>query len=512
MSDQREAAWARIQEQAFTMWMDRTLQGAGFPGVKDLRTDIQDGVQLVHFLELLADRRCSRKLILGSSSRIQRIGNINAALTFLRGDMGVQGVTCSAENILDVTLNEILGMLWVLFRKYRMAIAAEGTKGEDAILEWVNSIVKDYGIEVKSFRTGFQNGLAYLALAHAYDPDNCPFKFEAEKGKAPLEILNTAFDHAQKAMDIQRLLKAEEVVDGTLDERAMSLYTSLFYHAYKAREAAREAAKAHGETETLSARMQLEQQSKSELVSMNLKLREELDACQRERGDLMLQISGLQDEVKRLRNETEAAQSLTEEERQRRLKLEAQLAAQAAELAELRQRLKIEEESKKGNEREMSAKLAEQTLQLQRLEEAKNKLVEAGAAADAKIKDLQRKMRRKDQQIEGLEDDLKVAKEQSDLNRKGLAVLRSNLERHIGDLHTWQKYLDGGASTVSAPDPLIAAGVDADEFLKQPFIEQLNKVSGLLDDENVAMTRLLTQKLEDQAADGAKDKKKKDRK
>lgn len=97
------------------------------------------------------------------------------------------------------------------------------------------------------------------------------------------------------------------------------------------------------------------------------------------------------------------------------------------------------------------------------------------------------------------------------MHRKGLGVLRRNLDQHIEDLHTWQKYLDSKDKTfldfdreVCNPTIVhnimvivaqIRSGLLGELDASADFVEELNILSGKLDTENEAMLKILKTKL-----------------
>jgi len=85
--------------------------------------------------------------------------------------------------------------------------------------------------------------------------------------------------------------------------------------------------------------------------------------------------------------------------------------------------------------------------------------------------------------------------EQDGVHRKGLGVLRRNLDQHIEDLHTWQKYLDSKDKTFLDFDREIRSGLVGELDASADFEEELNILSGKLDSENEAMLKILKAKL-----------------
>jgi septal ring factor EnvC (AmiA/AmiB activator) len=93
----------------------------------------------------------------------------------------------------------------------------------------------DYeGVEVRNFKESFNDGLAFSALINAMDPEALDFYAldQSEKEKN----LNNAFDIAEQKLGIPKLLDPEDLLSGNADERAVILYSSMFFHAFIADE------------------------------------------------------------------------------------------------------------------------------------------------------------------------------------------------------------------------------------------------------------------------------------
>ncbi len=50
-----------------------------------------------------------------------------------------------------------------------------------------------------------------------------------------MELLTTAFEIAEKHMNIPKLLEASDIIEGDPDERSIQLYASLFFHAFSSK-------------------------------------------------------------------------------------------------------------------------------------------------------------------------------------------------------------------------------------------------------------------------------------
>ncbi|MEQ2288900.1 Alpha-actinin-1, partial [Ameca splendens] len=77
----------------------------------------------------------------------------------------------------------------------------------------------------------WKDGLGFCALIHRHRPELIDYgKLRKDD---PMTNLNTAFDVAEKYLDIPKMLDAEDIV-GTArpDEKAIMTYVSSFYHAF----------------------------------------------------------------------------------------------------------------------------------------------------------------------------------------------------------------------------------------------------------------------------------------
>ena len=76
--------------------------------------------------------------------------------------------------------------------------------------------------------------MAFLALVHRFNPDQTKVDWSAHNTGDQERNLSVAFELAEQELGIPKLLDAKEVMTGHVDERSLVLYTSLFFHAYKA--------------------------------------------------------------------------------------------------------------------------------------------------------------------------------------------------------------------------------------------------------------------------------------
>eukprot|EP01113_Clastostelium_recurvatum_P028985 TRINITY_DN349_c0_g1_i3.p1 TRINITY_DN349_c0_g1~~TRINITY_DN349_c0_g1_i3.p1 ORF type:complete len:475 (+),score=198.98 TRINITY_DN349_c0_g1_i3:106-1530(+) len=464
-----DKSWELVQIKAFTAWLNENLKPRGL-GVKDIKTDLSDGILLINFFEELSHKKVKTRYDLKPATRIHKIQNLGVAFSHLEDEMDMRRHGYAAEDIIDTDsrgIKMLLGLLWSLFRKYRIAVIKHSDKSsEEGLLLWCKEQTQGYkGVEIQNFRTSFKDGLAFLALVHHYDPAKTGVKYEEFSNEDPLKNLGAAFEYAEKELGVPKLLEPQEVADGKVDERALVLYTSLFFHAYRANEQARAASDLKAKTE---AELEEEKRRKELLVKNN----EELQTI-------------IKDLEAKLLREKERGDSL---------------------------------EGSLVSEREESARLRGEISRLENL------LKDAAGKQDEdakKIKDLQFKHGQFEEEIELLKGDVegfktKLDQEREETNnvrklvdektnqdgvhRKGLQQLKKHLDLHLEDLHAWQKYLDyeDKATFDFERDvrPLLTA-----ELGEKEFVQQLELLSGRLEHENEAMLKIFkTKAAEAQAA------------
>ncbi|EFA76383.1 actin bundling protein [Heterostelium album PN500] len=425
--------WEIVQEKAFTAWVNSVLDKRG-EKISDVAKDLSDGVKLIFFLELISGKKFNKKFDYEPKARINMIQNLALALHFLEDELKIKVQGIGAEDFVDNNKKMILGFLWTLYRKYRIAVISEGDKSsEEGLLLWCKNTTTGYnGVNVTSFTKTFRDGLAYLALAHKFDQSQ--FNFADYEKLDPIARLNAAFEYAEKGLGVPKLLEAEEVMRGTTDERSLVLYTSLFFHAYRAKE----------EKERLEA-------SKSDLASKLAGLQNSLESEKLSREQLIKQ----KDELKSL------------------------LASLEGEAAEREKFL-----------RELEAKLEEilKNLELERLarmelESRLSKMEKDKAILELKLAEAQDEKARLEAQIEA--DRIRSAAE-----AQSLGLLRKHLDQHVQDLIKWQKLsIENSSSTFD--DQII------EEVSGLPFGEQVKHLATKLEDENKAIQKLLLSKEDD---------------
>lgn len=236
MSSDKDRAWEEVQKKAFTHWVNTVLEKRQVEKVTELTVQFADGLTVVHFVELLCEKKIKKKYTQKPVQKIHKIENTHLAMEFLK-ENGVEPkyLTIAAEDFIDGNLKLILGFLWMLFRKFRIA-KAMGTDNIDstteALLNWCRDITKGYkGVNIENFKTSFNDGNAFLAMVHAFDDKLFKYDEQLEEHSTS-ENIETAFNMAEKHLGIPQLLTMQDLMDGTIDERSVVLYVSLYFHAF----------------------------------------------------------------------------------------------------------------------------------------------------------------------------------------------------------------------------------------------------------------------------------------
>ncbi|KAN0019536.1 hypothetical protein ACTFIV_008568 [Dictyostelium citrinum] len=426
--------WEIVQEKAFTAWVNSVLDKRG-EKIADVGKDLSDGVKLIFFLELISSKKFNKKYDFEPKARINMIQNVALALKFLDEELKIKVQGIGSEDFVDNNKKMILGFLWTLYRKYRIAVISEGDKSsEEGLLLWCKNTTTGYdGVNITSFTKSFRDGLAFLALSHKFDPES--FKFQEFESMDPIARLNAAFDFAEKGLGVPKLLEAEEVMRGTTDERSLVLYTSLFFHAYRAKEE--------------KARLE---SSKNEMAN---------------------RLAGLENS---LESEKVSREQLIKQKDQ----LNSLLASLESEGAEREKRL-----------RELEAKLDE-TLKNLELEKLARMELEARLAKTEKDRAiLELKLAEAIDEKSKLEQQIEATRIRGAAEAQGLGLLRKNLDTHVHDLLKWQKLTMENSSSSSIDDQIIV------EVSGLPFGEQVKHLATKLEAENLAIMKLLNQKEED---------------
>uniref|UniRef100_A0A8C1Q7Q5 Alpha-actinin-1 n=1 Tax=Cyprinus carpio TaxID=7962 RepID=A0A8C1Q7Q5_CYPCA len=205
-----DPAWEKQQRKTFTAWCNSHLRKAGTQ-IENIEEDFRDGLKLMLLLEVISGERLAKPE--RGKMRVHKISNVNKALDFI-ASKGVKLVS----------------------------IGAEETSAKEGLLLWCQRKTAPYkNVNIQNFHISWKDGLGFCALIHRHRPELIDYgKLRKDD---PMTNLNTAFDVAEKYLDIPKMLDAEDIV-GTArpDEKAIMTYVSSFYHAFSGAQKAETAA------------------------------------------------------------------------------------------------------------------------------------------------------------------------------------------------------------------------------------------------------------------------------
>jgi len=222
--------WERIQTKTFTNWVNSHLVKRGLK-IASLDTDLQDGVNLINLLEIIADESFG-KFEKNPKMRIHKVENVGKALKFI-ANHGVKLANIGPEEIVDGNLKMTLGLIWTIILRFAIAgLSEEGLSAKEGLLLWCRRKTEPYdNVDVKDFTVSFQDGLAFCALIHRHRPDLIDYNSLTAEDK--LGNLNLAFDVAKEHLDVARLLDAEDIVNlPRPDERSIMTYVAQLYKVF----------------------------------------------------------------------------------------------------------------------------------------------------------------------------------------------------------------------------------------------------------------------------------------
>uniref|UniRef100_H3BGQ3 Actinin alpha 1 n=1 Tax=Latimeria chalumnae TaxID=7897 RepID=H3BGQ3_LATCH len=216
--------------QTFTAWCNSHLRKAGTQ-IENIEEDFRDGLKLMLLLEVISGERLAKPE--RGKMRVHKISNVNKALDFI-ASKGVKLVSIGAEEIVDGNAKMTLGMIWTIILRFAIQdISVEETSAKEGLLLWCQRKTAPYkNVNIQNFHISWKDGLGFCALIHRHRPELIDYgKLRKDD---PYTNLNTAFDVAEKYLDIPKMLDAEADIVGTArpDEKAIMTYVSSFYHAF----------------------------------------------------------------------------------------------------------------------------------------------------------------------------------------------------------------------------------------------------------------------------------------
>ncbi|KAI1818780.1 calponin homology domain-containing protein [Poronia punctata] len=222
--------WIIVQQKTFTKWLNTKIESRGVQ-VKDLVTDLSDGIHLIHLLECLSNESLGRYAS-KPKLRVQKFENANIALNFVKS-RGITMINIGAEDVVDGNRKIILGLIWTLILRFTISdIHTEGMTAKEGLLLWCQRKTACYDeVDVRDFSASWNDGLAFCALLDIHRPDLIDYdSLDKSDHRGNMQM---AFDIAHKEIGIPALLDVEDVCDvARPDEKSLMTYIAYWFHAF----------------------------------------------------------------------------------------------------------------------------------------------------------------------------------------------------------------------------------------------------------------------------------------
>ncbi|KAK9898107.1 hypothetical protein P389DRAFT_65766 [Cystobasidium minutum MCA 4210] len=219
------------QHRTFLKWLNTRLESANIPTMKNLASDLSDGVRLCQLMEIMSQTSLGRYNH-APRMRVQKAENVNKALQFIKGS-GVVLTNIGPEDIIDGNLKLILGMIWTLILRFTIAdINEEGLSAKEGLLLWCQRKTQPYEeVNVQDFSRSWKDGLAFCALIHRHRPDLLDWEtLDKTDAHAATRL---AFTIAQQHLGIPQLLDVSDICDiEKPDDRSVMTYVAQYFHAF----------------------------------------------------------------------------------------------------------------------------------------------------------------------------------------------------------------------------------------------------------------------------------------
>ena len=153
----------------------------------------------------------------------------------------MKGLTVSAENLVNgEPMSQILGFCWMLLRNYQGVVvdAAKGQSFEQGLLSWLKQKLagyKDVNFDDGFKSESFTNGKAMLALINEFDQSL--IDYASYKPADKLKNCTDGLKIGEEKANVPALMEAGELSNGKVSEKNLVLYYSLWFNAFKDRDA-----------------------------------------------------------------------------------------------------------------------------------------------------------------------------------------------------------------------------------------------------------------------------------
>ncbi|XP_063403799.1 dystrophin-like isoform X1 [Mytilus trossulus] len=221
-----------VQKKTFTKWINSQLSKASRPTLNNLFTDLKDGTHLLSLLEVLSGLSLKREK---GRLRVHHINNVNQSIAVLSNNYNIKLVNISSNDIVDGNQKLTLGLVWSIILHWQVKDVMKDlmedlrqTNLERTLLNWCRQTTERYhDVDIRNFTNSWRDGLGFNALLHHFRPDL--FIYEDVLNMDNETRLNHAFNVAEKSLEIDRLLDAEDVNVDNPDKKSVMMYLMCFF-------------------------------------------------------------------------------------------------------------------------------------------------------------------------------------------------------------------------------------------------------------------------------------------
>jgi hypothetical protein len=483
--DESSKRWEAVQKKAFLHWVNSQLKKGNEPTIESLEEGFSSGVSLIALIEILTGKAVTMKYTKSPKLRVHKINNCFIALKFLSEDCGLKGLTVSAENIVNgEPLSQLLGFCWMLLRTYQGVVvdAAKGQSFEQGLLNWLKTKLAGYSdinLDDGFKSESFVNGKTMLALINEFD--NSLLDYGSYKPGDKLKNCTDGLKIGEEKANVPALMEAGELSAGKVSEKNLVLYYSLWFNAFKDRDAG-------VSKESLIKKIKELEERIRELMAENETLRNGKHTLEVTVEELTAKLNALQDQHSKL--------LMTHEETVK--ELNALKSTYLTEKKNLEMKLSELEE----NISLLKANSGDTVTQLQN---AKDEITRERDALREELKNTRDQLTREKKELEAKNAELlanlnkskkmreeleEIMKKQQENHSKSIHALRKHLLQHVHDMHVWKVFLEQDREYESEDLHIVMEA----ELEGMEFGEQVITLDTAITEENERLEKLLKER------------------
>jgi DNA repair exonuclease SbcCD ATPase subunit len=381
-------------------------------------------------------------------------------------------------------MSQILGFCWMLLRNYQGVVvdASKGQSFEQGLLAWLKE--KLGGYSDISLNEGFKsdsisNGKVILGLLNEFDSSMVNYGGYNTTDK--LKNCTDGLKIGEEKANVPALMEAAELAAGKVSEKNLVLYYSLWFNAFKDRDAG-------VSKESLIKRIKELEERVRELTAENESLRENKLKLEVTVEELTSKLAALQDAHNKLLSTHEETVRELSQLKSTYLTEKKNLEARVSELSENIAQLKSNsgdtvtqlQNAKDEITRERDALREE-------LKNVRDQLTREKKELEAKNAELQASLNKARKMREELEE---IMKRQQENHSKSIHALRKHLLQHVHDMHVWKVFLEQDREYESEDLHIVMES----ELEGMEFAEQVQTLDTAITEENERLEKLLKER------------------